>query len=190
MFELVDISWSAFCCALYACGVWNFVISNFTQVGNYLCSWLLVMQFVYYLMTLTSAIISCPKLAKVAVLSFPINFAMSAVVSFVTLTAREGTQEIKNFDNFALHIAPTILCFVELIMSKERTRRRKFCFIETGRKVLLLQSWMILAPTIVLLLYYQFFFSKEVYQLQFDVYLPSAIATSILSSIVSTLHCL
>ena len=189
MFEFVDISWRACCCGLYAFGVWSFVISNFTQVGNYLCLWLLVMQLAYYLMMLTSAIISCPKLTKVAVLSFPINFAMSVVVTFVTLTAREGTQEIKNFDNFSLHIAPTVLSFVELALSKQRTRRRNFCLRETGRRVLLLQSWVIFAPTIVLLLYYKCFFSKEIYQTQFDIHLPSAIVVSVLSSVLCALYC-
>lgn len=187
MFELVDISWNACCCGLYACGVWSFVINNFTEVGNYLCSWLLAMQFAYFLMVLTTAIISCPKISKVAVLTFPINFAMSSVITFVTLTAREGTQEIKNFDNFSLHIAPTILGLVELVMIKERTRRRTFGFREAGRGLLLAQFWIVFAPTIMLLLHYHFFFSIEVYQIQFDIHLSSAIAVSVLSSVICSL---
>lgn len=171
-FLLLEIACRAFCCSCCVFGIWYFILTSFSPVKHYLCVWLLALQFVYYFLTLIALLFDCPTLAGFSQLLFSINFSMSCVITYVTVSSRQGWDEILGFGNFSLHVAPILFNFLELVFSvKDKD-------ILSGYIILL---WDIFVPVLVMLVYYCLFFVKDIYEIQFQVDLAATIVIGLLS---------
>ena len=171
---LAKISWSSFCCGCSIFGIWFFIITSFSPVKHYLCIWLLILQFVYHSLTLISTLLDTTSLARLSRLLLSINFSMSSVITFVSISARQGMEEIFRIDNFSLHVLPTVLNFIELLISTTAND-------DSELERFLQKLWDIFLPVIIMLFYYNLFFAAEVYERQFKVDLPSSIIVALLS---------
>ena len=173
--HLADLVWKAFCCGFTAFGIWYFVATSFATVRNYLCVWLLLLQFIYYGLMLISTLTLYPVPSRIARSLFPIIFSMSCVISYVTVTARDGPDEILRINNFLLHIAPTLANWIELLV-------RKFDTFEPKALKLWITICDVTIPVILMLSYYYWAFTDEVYQTSFNVDISSCVVVSVLSS--------
>ena len=99
---------------------------------------------------------------------------MSSVITFVSISARQGKDEIFRIDNFSLHVLPTVLNFIELLISTTAND-------DSELERFLQKLWDIFLPVIIMLFYYNLFFAAEVYERQFKVDLPSSIIVALLS---------
>ena len=171
-FLFFEIAGRAFCGSCCLFGIWYFILTSFSPVKHYLCVWLLVLQFMYYSLTLIALLFDFPKLAGLSRLLFSINFSMSCVITYVTISSSQGWDEFLGLGNFSLHVVPNVFNFFELVFSVDDNN------ILSGYHLLL---WDIVVPVLVMLVYYCLFFVKDIYEIQFQVDLATTIVIGLLS---------
>lgn len=172
----VKLCWKAFCCGCSLFGIWFFILTSTIPVKHYFCVWLLVLQFIYFCSTLVAALSSSRNLENLSLLLLPINFSMSCVITHVCIDSRDGKEEIFRLDNFSLHLAPTLINFIELLTMLKETETR------LGQsEIRFMEPLHILIPVIIMLFYHEFFYSKDMYSTQFDVDVLSAIFVALFS---------
>ena len=181
IFQLFLISYRSFCCGCCLLSIWFFVLTSFAPVKHYLCVWLLALQFVYFCLALVSMLCLSQQLAGLSRLLLPVNFSMSCTIMYVTVSSRQGMDELLRLGNCSLHIAPTIFNIIELFFAAENQNTSKTTH---GN---LLSTWDVFVPILVMLAYYYLCFTKGVYEIQFDVNLPSTIIVALLSGLLSAL---
>ena len=176
---LLQIAWTSFCCGCSAFGVWFFIVASSTPVKHYLCVWLLILQFIYFLLTLITTLCSSSMLAIPLQLLLSVNFCISSVVAYVSGSVMHERSEILRLDNFSLHVAPALVNFIELLTdSRGSTTQLGLGLGLTGR---ILPFLDVFAPTFVMLFYYNLFFTKELYSTDFNVDLSSSIIVGLVS---------
>ena len=175
--KLFGIFWSSFSLGTHVIGLWYFVVLNHAQVGDYLCTWLLLQQCLYYFIVLASDI-SFSRLDTIARHIFPLNFAMSCVVTYVTMSSRDGIQELFKLHNFLLHIAPTLVNCIHVFLKDWNHSA------EHSKRFLTTDIWDVSFPVVVLLFYcYQFDLTK-VYHTWPGIRIGPALVVSVLSSLL------
>ena len=173
---LLKLTFRAFCCSCCLFGIWFFVLSSYTTVRNYLCVWLLAVQFLYFSFALLSMIFDSSKLAGLSRPLLSISFSMSCVITYVTTCGSQGRDEVFKLGNFSLHVAPTLVNFLEVLFcadKNEASRAHGF----------LLSVWDIFVPVLVMLCYYYLFFVEDSYEIRFDVDFGSTVVVGLLSGI-------
>ena len=80
-----------------------------------------------------------------------------------------------------MHIAPTIFNIIELVFAAGNQNAAK------KTHGFLLTTWDVFVPVLLMLAYYYLFFTKGMYEIQFDVNLPPTIIVGLLSGLLAAL---
>ena len=172
--------WSAASSGLLFVGIWKFTIASPVKTSHYLCSWLLCIQAAYFQFQVIGFLWSqsayVTKWSRVYIL--PICNSFSWVVTILTVSSREGLNEIFDPRNCLLHIGPTMINLVHFVL---------ICFSENnvGKQNTVLEIiWILFGPALFLLLYISIYDVRNVYPSSMTINYSLAFIASVVPNFV------
>ena len=107
--ECVFIIWNSLYIATLLCVLWKFMYqSQFANI-NYLCSWFVLFQLVFYCLFLLSYVAFMDGICRfINDIFFPVINSLSWIICIVCLSQENGYVEFQDIGYFAVHILPVV----------------------------------------------------------------------------------
>ena len=107
--ECVFIVWNSLYIATLLCVLWKFIYqSQFANI-NYLCSWFVLFQLVFYCLFLLSYVAFMDVICRfINDIFFPVIHSLSWIICIVCLSQENAYVEFQDIGYFTVHILPVV----------------------------------------------------------------------------------